>query len=176
MPEGWDKRVVNMTPKQYIKMVSNELGVDSDYLINQRKEHTDKTSVEDLRDLMKKGEKIDMPWIIQTETEGHNPYFQEGLHRMIATGEEYGYDQEVPVTLGYDSNETGIFKNATPQEMIDNFQKNKELFKQRKIDTDNLEKQNIINEVADWFGVKPSEVNEELIAKYDKEMDDIFEI
>ena len=177
MPKGFNTRVEKLSPNQYVGFVANMLNTSPDKLIEHRRQHTDKTSIDDLKKLMSSGQKIDQPWLILNGNDGHVPHFQEGLHRMIAYGDLYGFDNPVGITIGTDDRDDyqDIAKMNHKQfgeyrkQVADRYKKSQEA---KELE----QKQKEIKDVAEWYSVDPSKVTPELIKKYYKELDDEFMI
>ena len=83
--DGELKRLVNMSPNDYFKFVSHQIGTTPEKLMEQRSRVANQLSVDDMQKKMRAGEKFDTPWL-RVDDSGEpgttSPYWQEGLHRM----------------------------------------------------------------------------------------------
>lgn len=103
---GEFKRLVNMSPNDYYKFVSHQIGTTPEKLMEQRSKTPNQLSIEQMRDMMRRGVKFDTPWL-RLDDVGEpgttSPYWQEGLHRMLAAGQEYGMDTKFPIYIAYEN-------------------------------------------------------------------------
>lgn len=175
------KRLVNMSPNDYFKFVSHMANTTPEKLMKQRQNHPNEMSVDDMRSLMKKGTKFDTPWLRvddSGEPRSVSPYWQEGLHRMLAAGQEYGMDTKFPIYLAYENDPWNEIDTMSMDDFIKHYDdtrlkrynKRKE---QERIEEEEFEKR-YKEDVADWYNVLLENVTPELIRKYDKEMDNLF--
>lgn len=177
MPKGFNTRVEKLTPNQYIGFSSQILGTTPEKMTQWKREHTDKTSIDDLKKMMQNGQKIDQPWLILNNGVGHTPHYQEGLHRMIAYGDLYGFDTPVGITIGTDDGEDYADISKMNQEQFKTYRKQ---VADRYIKQKNREKLEYQNkqrkDAAEYFNISENDVTPELLKKYYKELDDEFMI
>lgn len=174
-------RLTQMSPNDYYKMVSHLANVDPQKLMEQREKETNEISVADIRNKMKNGVKFDTPWIRlndRGEKGSTDVYFQEGLHRMLAAGQEYGMDTKFPVYLAYENDpwedmdimSMDDFVNFYDKVRQDRWNKYQERERIKQQEIDDFYKQ----ETADHFGILLDAVTPELIKQYKKYEDDLF--
>ena len=87
-------RIVMMSPEQYYEdcaLYAFDHFVSINTLKNQRREDQDIN--DELMELMQNGTKINMCYINKAD------HGQEGLHRMMAAGDLYGWDTKFPVLV-----------------------------------------------------------------------------
>lgn len=177
MPKGFNTRVEKLTPNQYIGFSSHIYGTTPEVMTKWKREHTDKNSIDELKKLMQSGKKLDQPWLILNNSVGHTPHFQEGLHRMIAYGDLYGYDTPVGITIGTDDGED--YPNLSKMN-LDEFKKYSKQVSDRanarKLQKEKDYQQEQRKDAAEYFNIPENEVTPELLKKYYKELDDEFMI
>lgn len=83
--------IVEMTPTKYFEECADLKHTTVDVLKREREKHIDK--IEQYMSDMGNGDKFPMPVIDYMRNQ------QEGLHRMYAVGELYGWDYKVPVMV-----------------------------------------------------------------------------
>ena len=83
--------IVEMSPEEYFEECAKLKHTTVSKLKDEREKHIDR--IEQYMDDMKNGDKFPMP-VIDYVWE-----MQEGLHRMYAVGEAYGWDEKVPVMI-----------------------------------------------------------------------------
>ena len=175
------KRLVNMSPNDYFKFVSHQVGTTPERLMEQRQRVSNELSVDEIRKKMREGVKFDTPWLRlmdRGEPGDVNPYWQEGLHRMLAAGQEYGMDTKFPTYIAYENDSWNEMDTLPMDDFIKHYDKTrlerynkykeKERLKQQELD--DFYKQ----ETADRFGILLDAVTPELIARYKKEEDDMW--
>ena len=87
-----DGKIVQMTPEEYYtECAKNVFDCSVDYLLDSRKIHDD--IVEKYRSDMKSGDTFPLCYINYASKQ------QEGLHRMLAAGEEFGWNVKYPVLV-----------------------------------------------------------------------------
>ena len=87
-----DGKIVQMTPKEYYtECAKNVFDCSVDHLLDSRKIHDD--IVEKYRSNMKNGDTFPLCFINYASKQ------QEGLHRMLAAGEEFGWNVKYPVLV-----------------------------------------------------------------------------
>lgn len=87
-----DGKIVQMTPKEYYEACAKDIfGCTVDHLLNSRKIHED--TIAKYRSDMKNGDVFPLCFLNYATQQ------QEGLHRMLAAGEEFGWDIEYPVLV-----------------------------------------------------------------------------
>lgn len=121
---GENKRIVNMSPNDYFKFVSHQMGVTPERLIEHRKNHVDKMSVGDIQRKMREGVLFDTPWLRVTdsgEPRTTRPYWQEGLHRMLAAGNLYGMNTKFPIYLAYEDDPWNELDTMSMDEFINHY-------------------------------------------------------
>lgn len=177
MPKGFNTRTEKLTPNQYIGFSSHIYGTTPEVMTKWKREHTDKNSIDELKKLMQNGKKLDQPWLILNNSEGHTPHFQEGLHRMIAYGDLYGYDTPVGITIGTEDGED--YPNLSKMN-LDEFKKYSKQVSDRanarRIQKEKDYHQQQRKDAAEYFNIPEKEVTPDLIKKYYKALDDEFMI
>lgn len=140
--------VVMMTPEEYYQECADNIfkNTTANKLLNQR---TNSFSDQYIKD-MKKGDKFPLPYL--NYSEGHET--QEGLHRMKAAGDAFGWDTKFPVLIVKDFDEVRAAQTRFLREIND--------FKRYYLE-------NAISdtgyELADWSSPIPENV-EEVIANH----------
>ena len=180
-PEFENKRLIRLTADDYYKLVANEVNLKWQDLQDQRRAVPNQLSVDEMANLMRKGEKFPTPWLHLNDKLGMIPHFQEGLHRMLAAKDVYGDKAKFPVYLGY---EKGSEWNDIEDGDIDTFIKNmNEKRRQNQIDYDNaeFEKEQAAKEEDKrlarlWFNLNgQDDVTDEMLERYREENDRLFE-
>lgn len=175
------KRLVNMSPNDYFKFVSHQVGTTPEKLIAQRQKTPNELSVDDIRKKMREGVQFDTPWLRlmdRGEPGTVRPYWQEGLHRMLAAGQEYGMDTKFPTYIAYENDPWNEIDTLSMDDFIkhydntrlDRYNKYKEQERLKQQELEDFYKQ----ETADRFGILLDAVTPELIAQYKKEEDEMW--
>lgn len=99
-----NRRLIKISPNDYYKLVSDQWKIPVDEIIDDRMKNYNKLSIDDMRKMMREGVKFDTPYIKLKDSGVGDANFQEGLHRMLAAGLEFGMDTKFPVYLGYQTN------------------------------------------------------------------------
>lgn len=174
-------RLTRMSPNDYYKFVASQINTTPEKLMAHRQNKPNEMSVDDMRAKMRSGTKFDTPWLVLTDygSKGSIPiYFQEGLHRMLAAGQEYGMDAKQPVYIGYDTDKWNQLDTMPMDDFIKHYNevrqsryddlKAKEELNQREIDKMNREL------TAEWLNIPINQVTPEQIKKYLKYEDELF--
>lgn len=180
-PEFENKRLVRLSADDYYKLVANEVGHSWKDLQDQRRAVPNQISVDDMANLMRKGEKFPTPWIHLNDKLGMIPHFQEGLHRMLAAKDVYGDKAKFPVYLGY---EKGTEWNDIEDGDIDSFIKrmnatrsqNQAKYDNAKLEEEQKQRAEDLKLARLWFGLNglTGMTDEEILDKYYREVDDLF--
>lgn len=183
-----NSRLVRMTADDYYKLVANDINADWQKLQAQRRATPNELSVDEMANLMRKGEKFPTPWIHLNNGLGMLPHFQEGLHRMLAAKDVYGDKAKFPVLLGYEKGTSyDDLEDAIDKGTIDEWiqkmnasrsewqtQHDNKLYEeeQRRRNEDKLD-------AAQWFNLSgingPEDVDDETLERYYKELDKMFD-
>lgn len=181
MSNGESKRLVNMSPNDYFKFVSHQIGSTPEKLMEQRSRVKNQLSVDEIRKMMREGTKFDTPWL-RVDDSGEpgttSPYWQEGLHRMLAAGQEYGMDTKFPIYLGYendpwteiDSMSMDDFIKHYDDTRLSRYNKRKEAERLKQEEWDKLDKES----TAAHFKVPIEKVTPEMIKEYQKWEDSLW--
>ncbi len=174
-------RLTKMSPNDYYKMVGHLANVDPQKLMAQREKETNEISVADIRNKMKNGVKFDTPWIRLNDSGEKGTtdvYFQEGLHRMLAAGQEYGMDTKFPVYLAYENDPWEDMDIMSMDDFVNFYDKVRQDRWNKRQERERIKQQEIDDfykkETADHFGVLLEAVTPELIKQYKKYEDDLF--
>lgn len=175
------KRMINMSPNDYFKFVSHQIGSTPDKLMKQREKNPNELTVDDIRSKMRNGTKFDTPWLklMDKGNKGEvRPYWQEGLHRMLAAGQEYGMDTKFPIYLAYDNDPWNEIDSMSMDDFINYYdekrsKRQKDYEEQERLEKEEQDYQQK-KETALYYGKLLEEVTPELIAQYSREMDDLF--
>lgn len=178
---GGSKRLVNLSPNDYYKLVASQTNTTPEKLIASRTKNTNEISTDDIQKKMREGVKFDTPWIRLNdagEKGSTDVYFQEGLHRMLAAGREYGMDTKFPIYLAYENDPWNDIDKIPIDDFIKhyddtrlkryNMRQEREREHQRQIDEFNKEM------AADLFKVGLDQVTPEMIKQYLKYEDELF--
>lgn len=174
-------RLTQMSPNDYYKFVSHQIGQSPENLIKHRINHPNHISVDDMRKMMREGTKFDTPWLNLTqdgEPGDTRPYWQEGLHRMLAAGQEYGMDTKFPVYIGYEDDPWNELDNMPMDDFIKHYDdtrlKRYNERKQREKDEEEANDAYWKREAATHFKIPEDQVTEEHVEKYLKYLDVLF--
>lgn len=175
------KRLVKMSPNDYFKFVSHQIGTTPEKLIAQRQRVSNEMSVDDIRKKMREGVQFDTPWLRLMdagEPGTVNPYWQEGLHRMLAAGQEYGMDTKFPTYIAYENDPWSEIDTLSMDDFIKNYD-NKRLDRYNKRKNAELQeeennKQWYKEAAARHFKIPLDLVTDEHIKAYEKFEDDLF--
>lgn len=174
-------RLIQMSPNDYYKFVSHQIGSTPDRLINDRLNRKNDISVEDMRKMMREGTKFDTPWLRLNERGEKgmtSPWWQEGLHRMLAAGQEYGMDTKFPVYIGYEDDPWNEIESMPMDDFIkhyDTTRKNRYDEHQRiQADENARIEAEWRKDAADYFNVPVDKLTDEQYKQYNKFMDDLF--
>ena len=178
---GMGNRLVHMSPNDYYKLVASQSNTTPEKLMEHRQKYENEMSIDDMRKKMRSGVKFDTPWIALTdrgEKGTVTPYWQEGLHRMLAAGQEYGMDTKMPVYLGYENDRWEELDKMSMDDFIKYYDDTRlkrynnakaiEDAKNKEID-DYYKKS-----TAEHFNILLDLVTPELIREYKKYEDDLF--
>lgn len=179
---GGSKRLVNMSPNDYFKLVASQGHISVDDLIKDRLNNANEMSIEEMRQKMRNGVKFDTPWIRLSdrgEKGDTSPYFQEGLHRMLAAGQEYGMDTKFPIYLAYQNDQWNEIDTLPMDDFIKHYDdtrlkrynEHKKLEEQEQKELDDWYKQ----QTADYFNVLLENVTPEMLKEYTKYEDKMWE-
>lgn len=174
-------RLTQMSPNDYYKLVSHIAGYKPEDLMKNRQNHPNELSTEEIRKMMREGTKFDTPWLKLSdrgEPGMTSPYWQEGLHRMLAAGQEYGMDKKFPVYLGYETDPW----NQLDEMSIDDFAKHYDetrlkrhnIHKQEEEEKEKERDEYWKEEAADHFKIPKEQVTQEHVDKYLKYLDWLF--
>lgn len=176
------RRLVNMSPNDYFKFVSHQIQTTPDKLIANRQKNTNEISVDDMRKKMREGVKFDTPWLRlmdSGEPGTVNPYWQEGLHRMLAAGQEYGMDTKFPTYIAYENDPWNEIDTLSMDDFIKHYDnKRLERYNNRKnaeLKEEEESKQWYKESAARHFNVPIDKVTPEQIKEYEKWEDSFFE-
>ena len=181
--DGEFKRLVNMSPNDYFKFVAHQIGTTPEKLMEQRAKTPNLLSVDEIQQKMKEGVKFDTPWLRVTDRGEKGttlPYWQEGLHRMLAAGREYGMDTKFPIYLGYE-NDPWIEMDEMPMDEFLNYydttrqkryDQNKKVEELRRQQEEELDRQF----AADFHGINIEQLTPELLKEYHKWEDSLWDI
>ena len=178
---GSSKRLVNMSPNDYFKLVASQSGTTPEKLMEHRQRIPNELSIDDIRKKMREGVQFDTPWVrlMDSGEKGTvRPYWQEGLHRMLAAGQEYGMDTKFPIYLAYDNDQWDEIDTLPMDDFIKyyddtrlkryNMEQERERIQKQEIDDFNRQ------ETADYFNVLLESVTPEMIREYLKYEDSLF--
>ena len=175
------KRLVNMSPNDYFKFVSHQIGTTPEKLMEQRSRVANQLSVDDIQKKMHEGVKFDTPWlrVLDRGEKGTVvPYWQEGLHRMLAAGREYGMDRKFPIYLGFENDPWNELDSMTMNDFINYYdskrQERQEAYKKQQEEEDQQREDLNLEFAADYFGVSKDQVTPEMLKQYKKYEDDLF--
>lgn len=170
-----------MSPNDYYKFVSHQIGSTPDRLINDRLNRKNDISVEDMRKMMREGTKFDTPWLRLSERGEKgmtSPWWQEGLHRMLAAGQEYGMDTKFPVYLGYEDDPWNELDSMSMDDFIKHYDDTRQArwdeYQKREDDEKARNDAYWRREAADHFKIPLDQVTDEHVKKYNKFLDDLF--
>ena len=175
------KRLVNMSPNDYFKLVASQSGTTPEKLMNHRQTIPNELSIDDIRKKMREGVRFDTPWIrlMDSGEKGTvRPYWQEGLHRMLAAGQEYGMDTKFPVYLAYENDPWNEIDTLSMDDFINHYD-NTRLSRYKKKQEREAIRQKEIDDyykgaTARHFHKLIDEVTPELIKQYMKYEDDLL--
>ena len=175
------KRLVNMSPNDYFKFVSHQVGTTPERLMEQRQRVSNELSVDEIRKKMREGVKFDTPWLRlmdRGEPGDVNPYWQEGLHRMLAAGQEYGMDTKFPTYIAYENDPWNEIDTLSMDDFIKHYDdKRLDRYNKRKnaeLQEEENNKQWYKEMASRHFKVPLDQVTEEQIKAYEKFEDDLF--
>lgn len=179
--DGESKRIVQMSPNDYFKFVSHQIGTTPEKLMEQRARVPNQMSVDDMQKKMREGVLFDTPWLRVSdsgEPGSTSPYWQEGLHRMLAAGREYGMDTKFPIYLGYENDPWGQmdtmnmddFLKHYDETRLNRYNKRKEAEEEQNKKWEELDKKY----AAAHFHVPVEQVTPEMIKQYRKWEDDLW--
>ena len=175
-------RIAQMSPNDYFKFAAHFGHYKTpEALMKNRMDKANEISVDEIRRMMREGTKFDTPWLRlddRGEKGYHNAYCQEGLHRMLAAGQEYGMDTKFPVYIGYEDDPWNEIETMS----MDDFIKYYDETRQKRWDEDQRlqadENARIEAEwrkdAADYFNVPVDKLTDEQYKQYNKFMDDLF--
>ena len=177
---GDNRRLINLSANDYYKLVANQWNTTPEEVMKSRQTHTNEMSIEDMRKHLQSGKKFDTPYIkLLDDGSGIALDFQEGLHRMLAAGQEYGMDTKFPVWLGYETDPWNEIDTMSMDDFLKHYEttrnkRNEEWVNEqkRKKEEDEKRKRRII---AKDYGVSPEELTQEMIDEYDAEWDEIWD-
>ena len=174
-------RLIQMSPNDYYKFVSHQIGSTPDRLINDRLNRKNDISVEDMRKMMREGTKFDTPWLRLNERGEKgmtSPWWQEGLHRMLAAGQEYGMDTKFPVYIGYEDDPWNELDSMPMDDFIKHYDDTRQArwdeYQKREADEKARNDAYWRREAADHFKIPLDQVTDEHVKKYNKFLDDLF--
>ncbi len=175
-------RIVQMSPNDYYKFAAHFGHYKTpEALMRQRERVANEMSVADMRKAMREGRQFDTPWLKLDDAGDigyHNAYWQEGLHRMLAAGQEYGMDTKFPVYLGYETDPWDEIEKMPMDKFIEHYDTTRKNRYDEQVRLRNDEDARIEAEwrkdTADYFNIPVDQVTEEHIKKYNKFMDDLF--
>lgn len=181
LENGESKRLVNMSPNDYYKFVSHQIGTTPEKLMEHRTKHANLISTDEIQKKMREGTKFDTPWLRLTDRGqvGTTPvYWQEGLHRMLAAGREYGMDTKFPIYIGYENDPW----NELDSMSMDDFIKHYDTTRQSRYDKYNADQKAEDERLAalekQWtaahFKVPVEQVTPEMIKEYQKWEDSLW--
>ena len=179
--DGELKRMVNMSANDYYKFVSHQIGSTPEKLMEQRARVPNQLSVDEMRKLMRGGTKFDTPWLRLTdsgEPGTTTPYWQEGLHRMLAAGQEYGMDTKFPIYIGYENDRwdnidkipMDDFLKEYDATRLDRYNKRKQAEKEQEEKWRQMDREY----AAAHFHVPVEQVTPEMIKEYQKWEDSLW--
>lgn len=172
------KRLVNMSPNDYFKFVSHMANTTPEKLIEHRQNHPNEMSVDDMRSLMKKGTKFDTPWLRVDdygEPRSVSPYWQEGLHRMLAAGQEYGMDTKFPIYLAYENDPWEELDTMSMDDFIKHYDDTRLKRYNARKEREKEQELEYKKDIAEWYNIPLDAVLPKVMKKYDKEMTDLFD-
>ena len=179
--DGESKRIVHMSPNDYYKFVSHQIKTTPEKLMEHRNKIKNQLSVDEMRTMMRNGVKFDTPWL-RVDDSGEpgttSPYWQEGLHRMLAAGQEYGMDTKFPIYLGYENDPWGEMDTMSMDDFIKHYD-------QTRLDRYNKRKQAELEQKRKWeqmdkefaaahFKVPLDQVTPEMVKEYKKWEDSLW--
>lgn len=176
-------RIVQMSPNDYFKFAAHFGHYKTpEALMKNRAEKPNEISVDDIQKMMREGKQFDTPWLRlgdRGEKGYYSTYWQEGLHRMLAAGREYGMDTKFPVYIGYEDDPWNELETMPMDQFID-FYENKRQKRyddyKRIQDDENLRiEQEHREDAARFHNIPVDQLTEQHIKAYDKYLDDIFE-
>ena len=178
---GIGHRLTHMSANDYYKLVASQSNTTPEKLMEHRQKYDNEMSVDDMRKKMREGTKFDTPWIVlmdRGEKGTVRPYWQEGLHRMLAAGQEYGMDTKFPVYLGYENDRWEKLDDMPMDDFIkyyddtrlDRYNKYKQAEEAKQKEIDNYYKES----TARWYHKLVDEVTPEMIRAYMKYEDELF--
>lgn len=179
--DGESKRMVSMSPNDYYKFVSHQIGSTPEKLMEQRGRVKNQLSVDEMRKLMRGGTKFDTPWLRLSdsgEPGTTSPYWQEGLHRMLAAGQEYGMDTKFPIYIGYENDPWSDIDKMPMDDFIKHYDdirlsrynKRKEAELEQEKKWEEMDRKN----AAAHFKVPLEKVTPEMIKEYQKWEDSLW--
>lgn len=182
LSNGESKRLVNMSPNDYFKFVSHQIGTTPEKLMEHRSRVANQMSVDEMRKKMREGVKFDTPWLRvldSGEPRSTVPYWQEGLHRMLAAGQEYGMDKKFPIYLGYENDPWVELDSMSMDDFIKHYDDTR-LARYNKAKQAELDQQKKFEEMdrkyaASHFGVPIEEVTPEMVKEYQKWEDSLWD-
>lgn len=174
-------RLTKMSPNDYYKFVSHQIGQNPEDLIKHRMNHPNEISIDDMRKMMREGTKFDTAWL-RLSDDGEpgttSPYWQEGLHRMLAAGQEYGMDTKFPVYIGYENDSWDDLDTMSMDDFIKHYDdtrlKRYNERKQREKDEEEANNAYWRREAAKHFKIPEEQATQEHIDKYIKFLDILF--
>jgi len=170
-----------MSPNDYYKFVSHQIKTTPEKLMEHRNKIKNQLSVDEMRTMMRNGVKFDTPWL-RVDDSGEpgttSPYWQEGLHRMLAAGQEYGMDTKFPIYLGYENDPWGEMDTMSMDDFIKHYD-------QTRLDRYNKRKQAELEQKRKWeqmdkefaaahFKVPLDQVTPEMVKEYKKWEDSLW--
>lgn len=181
--DGESKRLVQMSPNDYFKFVSHQIGVTPEKLMEQRSRVPNQMSVDDMRKKMREGVLFDTPWLRVSdsgEPRTTSPYWQEGLHRMLAAGQEYGMDTKFPIYLGYENDPWGEMDTMNMDDFLKHYDDTRLARYNKRKEAEKAEQEKWANferkEAAMHFNVSEDQVTPEMIKEYRKWEDSLWDI
>ena len=176
---GESKRLVNMSPNDYFKLVASQSGTTPEKLMENRQRVPNELSVDDIRQKMREGDLFDTPWIrlMDAGEKGTvRPYWQEGLHRMLAAGQEYGMDTKFPIYLAYDNDPWNEIDTLSMDDFIKHYDTKRLERYNKQQERERIRNQEIDDYYKDatarHFNILLEQVTPELIKQYKKYEDD----
>lgn len=175
-------RLTEMSPNDYFRFCSHFNGNDEPQeLIKNRLENTNELSVANMRKMMREGKQFDTPWIrlMDSGEQGTvRPYWQEGLHRMLAAGQEYGMDTKFPVYLGYEDDPWDNFEKMPMEEFLKHYDETRlKRYNTQKAEEEKKERernQYWKEEAASHFKIPVEQVTPDQVKQYLKYLDKLF--
>lgn len=178
---GFSHRLVNMSPNDYFKFVASQSNTTPEKLMENRQNVANEMTVDDMRSKMREGVKFDTPWLrlLDSGEKGTvSPYWQEGLHRMLAAGQEYGMDTKFPTYIAYENDPWNEIDTLSMDDFIKHYDDTRlsRYNKRKQVELQEQEDDNEYwkKEAASHFKLPVESITQEHIDKYMSYLDKLF--